>query len=210
MAVLLLTTSDAPAQVPNPDLMREQHAWRRCIGLAPAASDQERVASCTWLIERSGGGALAVKPLTARGHARLEQCDLAGARADLDQAIRLFPRSADALLARGGLRQATGDLSGAMADIDAAIDARPNAAAGYSNRGNLRRRLGDVAGAAADHDKAVRLAPNVAAVYQNRGQLRRDQGDRAGAMADFGEAMRLDPHARRRACAAGRPPPRAG
>jgi tetratricopeptide (TPR) repeat protein len=55
-----------------------------------------------------------------RGTARYTEADLAGALADLDQALELNPDYPEAYNNRGATRQARGDLPGALADFNRA------------------------------------------------------------------------------------------
>jgi tetratricopeptide (TPR) repeat protein len=130
-----------------------------------------------------------------RGLARQQQGDLAGARADFEQALRLKPDFPEALNNRGSIRQSQGDLEGALDDFEAALRLNPGYAEARNNRGTARQARGDLAGAIADFDYLLAAHPvaYAAVIHHNRGAARQAAGDLTGALADFDRALQLAP-----------------
>lgn len=94
----------------------------------------------------------------------------AGARGDLDEAIRLYTRA-----------------------IKAGTLAAPDQAAAHNNRGNAHNLKRQYKLALADYDTAIRLNPDYAAAYNNRGNAHEDLGHLDLAIADYSKAIALDP-----------------
>jgi tetratricopeptide (TPR) repeat protein len=114
---------------------------------------------------------------------------------DLDRALELAPRYAEALANRSAARRARGDLDGAIADLDRALAIRPDDAEFLNARADARQARGDLEGALADYDRLLgllteRLAPPV---YHRRGGVQFLRHDFAAAVADFSRAIALDP-----------------
>src|SRR5580698_4407386 len=112
-AVVLFGTLPARAQN-SPDELRCTGQWR--------ATNEERVASCTTLIDSGRYQPVNLAILrNNRGLAFRGEGDLAGARKDFDEAIALNPSYARAFANRGSLLLAQHDLDGAIADFNDAI-----------------------------------------------------------------------------------------
>jgi tetratricopeptide (TPR) repeat protein len=79
---------------------------------------------------------------------------------DLNRALELDPRRADALVLRGAAWRNEGKIDTAEADIDHAIDIDPDDPEALLQRGILRQRKGDQAGARADWERAITLDPD--------------------------------------------------
>ncbi|MCI0340484.1 MAG: serine/threonine-protein kinase [Planctomycetales bacterium] len=128
-----------------------------------------------------------------RANLRQEAGDLAGARADYDEALRLDPGLVLAWNNRAAFRFALGDREGARADVEQALRLDPSYGHAWHNRGLMRGESGDLRGALEDASEAVRLEPLYAAAWNNRSLARLRLGDVDGAIADADEALRLDP-----------------
>ena len=128
-----------------------------------------------------------------RGVARVELGETDAARPDLERALELDPRLADAWLARGTLRSRTGDPQGALADFERALELRPGWATALASRGCVREMLGDVEGALMDLERALALVPDDPDALGYRSAARERQGDRAGALRDLERAVQRDP-----------------
>jgi tetratricopeptide (TPR) repeat protein len=124
----------------------------------------------------------------------LARGDLAGAVAQLDEAIELTPRQNRALLYynRGTARHIQGNLEGAGADFDRSLAIDPGFAESHNNRGMTRQLRGALPEALDDFEKAIALDPRYTEAYSNRGIVRRAMGDLAGALADFEQAIALN------------------
>ncbi len=79
---------------------------------------------------------------------------------DLNRALELDPRRADALVLRGSAWRNEDRIELAQADIDHAIDIDPDDPEALLERGILRQRKGDRAGAQADWERAIELDPD--------------------------------------------------
>jgi serine/threonine-protein kinase len=110
-----------------------------------------------------------------------------------EEALRLMPHYARALLQRGVLRAQRRESSGAVADFTGAIAVNPRLAVAFYNRGNAHRTLGALDPAIADFARVMELDPRHAAAWNNRGVIRQSRGDPAGAEADYTRAIELDP-----------------
>src|SRR6266480_3300512 len=129
-----------------------------------------------------------------RGVSRLEGGDPIAALADLNDAIRLVPDSADFHMIRARMRLAQGDESEELArDIDDAVRLDPENAEFRQVRGMLSASRDDYASALADLTKVIELGKRDASSYKRRGKIHYLSGDAASALADFDEALRLQP-----------------
>jgi protein O-mannosyl-transferase len=128
-----------------------------------------------------------------RGNMRRPKRDMAGARADYDEAIRLRPAYAEAYNNRGNLRQEQGDLAGALEDYAAAVRHDPGYVLTWHNRGNLYLTQGRWTNAIADYTQSLDLDPFDADTYLNRANARSNVGDMTGAIADLESALRTAP-----------------
>jgi regulator of sirC expression with transglutaminase-like and TPR domain len=100
--------------------------------------------------------------------------------ADLNSALKIDPRRAEALVFRAAAWRHENRLDLAMADIERAVSIEPNNAEALLERGILRERTGNREGARADWESAIALAPGTATAdlaQQNLGLL--EAGPRA-------------------------------
>jgi tetratricopeptide (TPR) repeat protein len=129
-----------------------------------------------------------------RGAAYSQKGDDERAISDLDQAIRLDPKSAKAYIDRAYSYNLKRDYDRAIADFDQGIRLDPNVAVAYNNRGNSYAGKGDYERAISDYDEAIRLDPKYTQAYNNRGNTYSEKRDYDRAIADYSEAIRLDPN----------------
>ena len=142
----------------------------------------------------------------ARGFARLQSGDSAGALEDAEKGLTLWPAYAFGHLLRSQINLAAGDPKSALEDCGAALRADASFPWTYWSRGNVRREMGDLDGALADYDKALELKPNMVVLawdrlrpmrtiegfYTARSVARRLKGDLEGAYADCEAALKFD------------------
>ncbi|RYY52158.1 MAG: tetratricopeptide repeat protein, partial [Comamonadaceae bacterium] len=130
-------------------------------GRAHTLSELGRHAEAAALIERAmvlGGRATL---LADRALLRERAGDIAGARADLDEAITLDPSNSWARGARGRFRQDEGEHEAALADFDAALALEPEVTSYHYRRGLSLVALARPREAIAAFDGALRLEPTV-------------------------------------------------
>jgi tetratricopeptide (TPR) repeat protein len=163
-------------------------------GTCVNATGDEQIAACTRAINsgRWVGSGLGWAYIN-RGNAYRSKGDNDRAIADLNEAIRLDPKSAMAFNIRAGTYHQKGDNDRALTDLNEAIRLDPKLAVAFNNRGNAYSNKGDNDRAIADYNEAIRLDPKLANVYYNRGRAYSDKGDNDRAIADLNEAIRLDP-----------------
>ena len=131
--------------------------------------------------------------LNLRGRAQANLGRFEQALTDLNESLRLDPKSARAFQDRGNVWHKRGDLQKALADYDQALLLNPRSAMTLNDRGLLRAEQKDFDAALRDADAAVALDPKYAAAYNNRGVYWREQGDFQRALADYDRALKLDP-----------------
>lgn len=110
-----------------------------------------------------------------------------------DEALRLRPDYAWALVNRGATRHGEGDRSGAREDFEKAVAADPAFPLAYLNRGDVRRDDGDLDGAVEDYERAMKLDTQIGSAYQRRGQILQRRKRYDEAIVDFGRAIERGP-----------------
>jgi tetratricopeptide (TPR) repeat protein len=114
------------------------------------------------------------------------------ALADLNQALRFNPRSADALSGRCNAYLYKGDTDHAMADCNQAIAIDPKNSDAYVSRGQLYIALGAFERATPDLQQAVALDAKNSDAYSARGFLYFDMGNFNAAAEDLLRANDLN------------------
>ncbi len=128
----------------------------------------------------------------ARGQVKLHAHDLAGAKRDLDRALKLDPSYTPGLCYRGVVSYRLQDHPAALADLDRALAIDPRLSGAYRDRGKVKLALGDEEGALADFDRAIVRDPRSEALLW-RGAMRSDRGDAGGALADLDAWLAVAP-----------------
>ncbi len=142
---------------------------------------------------------LAAKPdhvaaLIGRARARQKLGRNAEARADFDEAVRLAPKSFEALLRRALFHEATSDqLAHALADYNAIVALTPDNATSYQLRGDFLLRAGQAKAALVDAEKAVSLKPGSSAAHLLLGRVLGALGLTESARRSLTQALQLDP-----------------
>lgn len=161
-------------------------------GRAHTLSELGRHAEAAALIERAmvlGGRATL---LADRALLRERAGNIAGARADLDDAIALDPSNSWARGTRGRFRQDEGAHEGALTDFDAALALEPEVTSYHYRRGLSLVALARPREAVAAFDGALRLEPTVVQVWLERGRAFEALGHEGPALASYERALRLD------------------
>jgi protein O-mannosyl-transferase len=120
--------------------------------------------------------------------------NLAGARQDYDEALRLDPRYIGAYINRANLRFRQGDLEKAEADYDEVIRLNPLTENAFAVRGALRQQRGNASGALEDYGLALSLNPFAANILKNRAVLLYGQGRRLEAITDYNTLLKITPN----------------
>lgn len=119
--------------------------------------------------------------------------DDAAAAAALDEAIRLKPDLAPALLTRSALALSANDLDVAISDASRAIEADRRNAAGYLLRAEAYLRRREPAFALGDMDDAIRIAPNAPRLRLIRAYANLALDRPEAAVGDARAALRVSP-----------------
>ena len=120
--------------------------------------------------------------------------DIGRALADLNEAIRLDPQSADALKHRGLAYESQGDYAQAVPDFEAASRLTPEDSVIWNSRCWSKAVLGEqLQQALADCNESLRLAPNAPDNMDSRGFVYLKLGEIDKALADYDAALRLMP-----------------
>jgi tetratricopeptide (TPR) repeat protein len=115
------------------------------------------------------------------------------ATADLDRALSLDPRNADALITRGTMYFSQKNYPAAVADLDLAVRLRPDSAPARNNRGTALLSLGRTDEALADFDRAIALRPWYTEAYLNRALAFGVKREFDRAIPDLDRAIAYDP-----------------
>jgi serine/threonine protein kinase len=134
--------------------------------------------------------------LYEQGVEKIDKKDYKAAIKELDAAISINPKYAEAYNKRCHAYLMQENRLKAMEDCNHALQIKTNFAQAYqayTNRGIARFSLGDSTGAIADYTQAINLNPKHALAYNSRGDVREKIGDKKGAIADFTMAIKVEP-----------------
>jgi tetratricopeptide (TPR) repeat protein len=112
--------------------------------------------------------------------------------ADLDEAVRLNPYSADAYYNRGLVYSGSQRYELAIADFTRAIELAPRART-HDSRGKVYLKAGNFAAALSDFSRSIELDPEFAKAWRHRAEIRAAAGDYELARQDVMMALRLRP-----------------
>ncbi|MFO1449024.1 MAG: hypothetical protein U1F61_12795 [Opitutaceae bacterium] len=134
-----------------------------------------------------------VTALVGRARSRQKLGRNSEARADFDEAVRLAPKSMDALLRRALFHEATShDGRDALADYSAIVALAPGNAQAYQLRGDFLLRASQSKAALVDAEKAVSLKPDSAATHVLLGRVLSRLGLTDSARRSLNQALKLD------------------
>jgi Flp pilus assembly protein TadD len=115
------------------------------------------------------------------------------ARAELTEALRIWPEFAQAHNTMGNLQARAQDDDAAIAHYREALRLAPYFSAAHNNLGLALMRRGAMSEAQTHFQEAIRLAPYAAASHHNLGRALFTQGRLADAESEYREAIRLRP-----------------
>ena len=133
------------------------------------------------------------RALTMRGTMRYLGRDYAGARTDLEEAVRLDSREAVPWNSLGAVHLAQGHTDLAIQAFTRAVDLKPDYAEAYLNRALAYCALKQFDRAMPDFDASIRLQPGNPKAWLWRGETRLLGEDREGALQDYSRSLDLDP-----------------
>ncbi len=119
--------------------------------------------------------------------------DFQGAIEDLDKAIIINPKYAEAYNSRGLTYKALKEYPKAIADYDRAIELNPKLALAYTNRGMIYHALKEYPKAIADYDKAIEINANHTYAYNSRGNIYAELKEIPKAISDYTKAIAINP-----------------
>ncbi len=128
-----------------------------------------------------------------RGAAKVPDEDIAGARSDFEQALKIDPDNSLALHNLATLKPTTGENLVSEKLLSEAIEKNKNLPYPRAERAYQRFQKNDLKGALEDYDEVVRLEPKDEENYINRGLVKEKMNDLLGAKADFSKAIDLNP-----------------
>lgn len=128
-----------------------------------------------------------------RGVELLRNQNPSGAVAELDEALKLDPKLAEAHDAKGLARLAEGDVASAVAEFRRAIELKPALSEAHLGLGLALGQTGELDGAAKEFQAAIQLRPSFAEAHKRLGITLRRQGNEKGALAEFETAVKCDP-----------------
>jgi tetratricopeptide (TPR) repeat protein len=200
VALIAVTTIVLPTAVEA----RQPDEHRRCLASEGLSSPEQKLESCTALIE-SGQTNQLVAAFISRGNVHLNTRNYDRAIDDYNKAIRLNPKYAIGFYNRGLAYLRKGSTDRAIEDFNEAIRLNPKYTNAFINRAIAYRekaqwdfdaylaegRYEDLA--SQDLDRAIRLDPNNIFAFRHRAVIntRMQRYDRA--IQDFDQAIRLNP-----------------
>ena len=128
-----------------------------------------------------------------RGATKYAKGDLAGALADVEQALMLDPHCSSALGSRATIRQKKGDFNGAIEDLTTLTSETPKAVQAWGTLGVLRWNKGDLDGALHAFNVVIALAPNMKEALQYRAAIYIRRFAYHDALQDSNRVLDLDP-----------------
>jgi S1-C subfamily serine protease/Flp pilus assembly protein TadD len=119
------------------------------------------------------------------------------ALADLDEALFLAPRFADAFRARAAVREKVGDDEAAIADLARAVEIEPNEPSTIRRRAVLYLKRNDPKRAVVDYERLVELQPREASAHRGLAGAWLAQGEETKALPALVAAVRWEPASRK-------------
>ncbi|WP_456448238.1 tetratricopeptide repeat protein [Thiolapillus sp.] len=115
----------------------------------------------------------------------MEQNDIKGALADMEQAVKLAPDNPLYRVTRSSLYLRFERKDEALADLNKAVELSPDLVPARFNRGSLLANLGREQEALADFDHCIETEPGLPAPWFNRGSMHWALGEKDKARSDI-------------------------
>ncbi len=131
------------------------------------------------------------KPHLLKGYRLHRQKNYKEALGELNKAIEIDPRNAEAYYLRGRTLVSMGKLDQSMDDFKAAVKLKPDYSEAYDNLGWLASKQGQADEGIAYLTKSIEFKPENAWAFYNRSRMYFSKGDVAGAMRDAEKACSL-------------------
>lgn len=112
---------------------------------------------------------------------------------ELNEALRLDPRMAEAYAARATIFIIYGDQPNAIADLNRALRLDEDLAIAYNYRGLVFADVNDMEGALLSYTKAIQLDPTLTEAYLNRADAYLKDQDLDSAIEDLTSAIETEP-----------------
>jgi arylsulfatase A-like enzyme/tetratricopeptide (TPR) repeat protein len=135
---------------------------------------------------------LSADPLLAAAGGFMAQDKLDRARATIDRAAALEPRSPEVAMARGRLAEQAGLGAEAMAHFQNAVSGNPSDVRARSRLANAAMRQGQLDVAAAQYSALLEMGYQPARSHYGLGRVAEAQGDRDRAIKEYRRALQLE------------------
>jgi spermidine synthase len=184
-----LATADGSGADPGTQLWLES-LEARLLGDPERADGRERLAASAGF--SAANQARAVR-LVERGFREFSDGNIAAARAQFHEALKLDSRSARARLGLAGLATRRGDLAAARGYLEALVDDHPSHAAAWNELAGVRVELGENRGARAAVERALQANPYYPEALATAGLMAWEAGDRPSAKGYLARLRKLGP-----------------
>ena len=133
------------------------------------------------------------KEFTQKGMELYEKHEFMEAILNLNKAIEIDAKYAQAYLVRGNIKSAFEDYHGAMKDYNSAVELSPKLSDGFFVRGNVKMKLQDYYGAIADYTSAIAINENYVEAYFSRGKAKQFLQAYEDAINDCSKIIQIKP-----------------
>ncbi len=189
-SAIVLTAASVCLSAPGAARADVKADYRRCVGKLPASVREE---GCSAVIAETSDKVRLEKAHNARGLARVDLGQYAGAVADFTETIRLDPKIAGYYDNRQNAYRQMGDLDSALSDAYAAVKLAPSYSFVFRSRGLVYAAMTQWPLAIDDFTRAIELDPKDGDLYVERGKARDGSGRTGQAIEDFSRALAVDP-----------------
>ncbi|MFI5164570.1 MAG: tetratricopeptide repeat protein [Bacteroidia bacterium] len=127
------------------------------------------------------------------GIAQFHEGNYEGAQVELNKAVELNPKNADAYFYLAEVSFILNENKKAMENYNKSIELDPKNPKAYKGRGKVKAKFEDYYGSVADFTKAIELDKNYSDAYFNRALSYLILKDYKSAIADFSEVIKMNP-----------------